>query len=203
MHRPPRLLAITGPACLAEDRFVPWLRDVAVAGVDAVQLRAKELADLDLYRLAVVARETLPAEVRLLVNGRADVALAAGADGVHLPGRGVPVELVRRLTDRHGGVLIGCSTHDLVEVAAAAAAGADYVVFGPVYGVPDKGAPVGVETLRRAADLGVPVLALGGVDGSRLAAVAAAGAVGAAGIRAFAEGSRAAGMVVAARRAWP
>lgn len=144
--------------------------------------------------------------MRLLVNGRADVALAAGADGVHLPSRGLPVALARKLAASHDRFLVGRSTHDPAEVAAAGAAGADYVVFGPVYGVPGKGEPAGLERLRRASAHGVPVLALGGIDPSRLAAVAEAGAVGAAGIRAFGDGDGdgegAAAMVDAARRIW-
>lgn len=152
-----------------------------------MQLREKDLDDRALLALAVAARAALPAPTRLLVNGRADVALAAGADGVHLPADGVPAAALR---DRLGGRLglVGVSTHRIEEVERARRDGADYVVFGPVWETPGKPAahaPAGVAALARAAALGIPVYALGGVTLVRLAAAAAAGAAGVAAIRLF------------------
>jgi thiamine-phosphate pyrophosphorylase len=183
------------PAAVLE----PWLLRLAAAGVDAVQLREKDLDDADLYALAHRARALLPPSIALLINGRPDVALAAAADGVHLPAAGLPAEAVRR---RWGGRLtIGVSTHAPEEVEAARRAGADYVVFGPVYPTPSKarcGPPAGLDGLRRAAAAGLPVLALGGVGADRLAELAAAGASGAAGIRCFLDGESVEAMVRAA-----
>jgi thiamine-phosphate pyrophosphorylase len=184
---PPRVLAISGALSgPADATFAAWLDLLAAAGVDAVQLRDRELDDDALYRLARRARERLPPSCRVLVNRRLDLALAAGADGVHLPAAGLPVAPLRR---RFGaGVLIGCSTHHPDEVAAARRGGADYAVFGPVYSTPGKaafGPPPGLAGLARATALGLPVLALGGVTAARLGALAAAGAAGVAGIRAF------------------
>jgi thiamine-phosphate pyrophosphorylase len=142
-------------------------------------------------------RRRLPPPARLLVNGRADLALAAGADGVHLPADGVPVAPLRRRFGR--ALLLGRSTHRLEEVAEAAQAGADYVVFGPVFPVPGKGEPAGLERLAAAAALGVPVLALGGIGLAELPRVAAAGAAGAAGIRLFADPGALPRVVAAAR----
>ncbi|MBV8203272.1 MAG: thiamine phosphate synthase [Acidobacteria bacterium] len=195
-HRPFRLLAISqldrpgagaaaGAAAGTSDAAA-WFAALAAAGVDAVQLREKRLDDLALYELARLARAALPPPALLLVNGRADVALAAGADGVHLPADGVPAGALRA---RFGGsLLIGVSTHRLEEVEQARRAGADYVLFGPVYPMPaasGHGPPVGLAALARAATLGIPVYALGGVTLERFAAVAAAGAAGVAGIRLF------------------
>ncbi|MCB1036375.1 MAG: thiamine phosphate synthase, partial [Acidobacteria bacterium] len=119
----PRLLAISDRRSLAGGDLPAWLRQVAQAGVDAVQLREKDLDDRALYELALEARRILPASMTLLVNGRLDVALAAGADGAHLPVNGPPVALLRR---RFGaGVLLGCSTHSLEEVLVSQAGGAD------------------------------------------------------------------------------
>jgi thiamine-phosphate pyrophosphorylase len=181
-----------------------WVRQLAAAGVDGLQLREKNLDDRDLYGLARLARTVFPPPARLLVNGRLDVALAAGADGVHLPADGVPVAALRR---RWGGrALLGVSTHRIEEVAAARAAGADYVAFGPVYPTPGKeryGPPPGLPGLARAAALGIPVYALGGVTLDRLGEVAAAGAAGAAGIRLFQEVSRLPELVEAAALAFP
>lgn len=176
------LLAISDRASLAV-AMPDWLRALGAAGVGAVQLREKDLEDRDLFALARLARAALPPATRLLVNGRLDVAIAAGADGVHLPGDGVPV---RPLRHRFGaGVLIGRSTHTLDEVRRARDDGADYVTFGPVYETPGKGAPVGVAELARAAAVGIPVYALGGITLEKLGELAGAGAAGIAAIRLF------------------
>ncbi|HXO19377.1 MAG TPA: thiamine phosphate synthase, partial [Thermoanaerobaculia bacterium] len=118
-----RLLAISDRTTLSEGAsgasgvsLDDWFRALAGAGVDALQLREKDLDDRDLYDLARRARALLPPPARLLVNGRLDVALAAGADGAHLPADGVPLGPLRR---RFGaGVLLGRSTHRPEEVAA-------------------------------------------------------------------------------------
>jgi len=197
---------VSDRASLAAD-LSEWVRQLAAAGVDGLQLREKDLDDRDLYGLARLARAAFPPPSRLLVNGRLDVALAAGADGAHLPADGVPVAALRRYGRRWGGrPLLGVSTHRLEEVAAARAAGADYVTFGPVYPTPGKeryGPPSGLPALARAATLGIPVYALGGVTLDRLGEVAAAGAAGAAGIRLFQEVSRLPELVDAAALAFP
>ena len=178
----PSLLAISDRASLAIP-LADWLRALGAAGIGAVQLREKDLDDRNLYDLARLARTLLPPPTRLLVNGRLDVALAAGADGVHLPANGVPVGALRA---RFGeGVLIGRSTHTVEEVERARDEGADYVTFGPVFATPGKGAPVGLEGLARAAAAGVPVFALGGVTLERFRDLAGAGAAGVAAIRLF------------------
>jgi thiamine-phosphate pyrophosphorylase len=177
-----RLMAISDRSSLPVP-FADWLRDLGQAGVGAVKIREKDLDDRSLFGLARLARADLPPTTRLLVNGRLDVALAAGADGVHLPADGVPAAALRA---RFGNdVLIGRSTHRVEEVERARDEGADYVTFGPVYETPGKGAPVGVAELARAAAAGLPVYALGGVTLERLGEVAAAGASGIAAIRMF------------------
>ena len=176
------LLAISDRASLAIP-MADWLRALGAAGIGGVQLREKDLDDRGLYDLARLARPVLPPPTRLLVNGRLDVALAAGADGVHLPADGVPVKALRARFGRE--VLIGRSTHTCEEVERARDEGADYVTFGPVFATPGKGPPVGLEALARAATAGVPVLALGGVTLERLEEVAKAGAAGVAAIRLF------------------
>jgi thiamine-phosphate pyrophosphorylase len=145
----------------------------------AVQLRAKRLDGAALYAAARALREVAPI---LLVNDRADVALAAGCDGVHLPARGLDVAAARGLVGATR--LVGVSTHSREEAIAAARAGADYVVFGPVWptgtrpGDAAKGAAVGVEALAEVvrACAPMPVFALGGVDAARAPAVLAVGA---------------------------
>lgn len=180
------LLAISDRASLDipfADAFTRWLARLAAAGVGAVQIREKDLDDRAIVELVRQARAVLPT---VLVNGRLDLALAAGADGAHLPADGVPVAALRR---RFGqGVLLGVSTHSVEEVERAFRDGADYVTFGPVWPTPSKeryGPPVGLGELARAARVGIPVYALGGVMLSRFGEAAAAGAAGVAGIRLF------------------
>lgn len=184
-----RLLAISAGRALAQEddpELDGWIERLAEAGVGAVQLREKHLDDRHLFEIASRVRDRLPPEVLLLINGRADIARAACADGVHLPAAGLPVAALRR---RFGPALvIGRSTHAPEEVVAARDEGADYVTFGPVFATPSKaayGPPPGIEGLREAARTGLPVVALGGIGLGQLAEVAAAGAAGAAGIRAF------------------
>jgi thiamine-phosphate pyrophosphorylase len=178
-----RLLAISDRRSLPDGDLAGWLALVADVWIDAVQIREKDLDDRSLWEISRSARALLPPATRLLVNGRADIALAAGADGVHLPSDGVPPAALRR---RFGpGLLLGVSTHRVEEVERARDAGADYATFGPVWETPGKGPPTGTGALARAAASGLPVYALGGVTIERFGEVAAAGAAGVAAIRLF------------------
>ncbi|MDF1553904.1 MAG: thiamine phosphate synthase [Deferrisomatales bacterium] len=167
--------------CGGWDPLLTALERALAGGADAVQLREKDLSAGELYPRARQVRElTRRFGARLLINDRADVALAVEADGVHLGGHSLPAAVVR---ERLGAeLLVGVSTHSVAEVATAAAGGADFVTFGPVYATPSKaayGLPLGVTTLGdacRAASL--PVYALGGVTPERRAEVLAAGAAG-------------------------
>ena len=199
-----RLLAISDRATLPGGDLAVWLGQVAEVGIDAVQIREKDLDDRSLYDLVRLARATLPPVTRLLVNGRIDVALAAGADGAHLPADGLPLAALRR---RFGpGVLLGRSTHRIEEVEQALKDGADYVTFGPVWATPGKerfGPPAGPQELARASAIGLPVYALGGVTLDRFGEVASAGAAGVAGIRLFQPPSDLREAIRAARRHFP
>jgi thiamine-phosphate pyrophosphorylase len=178
-----RLLAISDRRSLPDGDLAGWLTLVADVWIDAVQIRDKDLDDRSLWKISRSARALLPPATRLLVNGRADIALAAGADGVHLPSDGVPPAALRR---RFGpGLLLGVSTHRVEEIERARDAGADYATFGPVWETPGKGPPTGTGALARAAASGLPVYALGGVTIERFGEVAAAGAAGVAAIRLF------------------
>ncbi|TMF90112.1 MAG: thiamine phosphate synthase [Chloroflexi bacterium] len=132
-------------------------------------------------------RAVIPtAIVPVLLSSRADVALAVGAAGVHLPESDLPVADARRLLGRER--LIGRSVHSREAALAAAAEGADYLVFGPVFETPSHaGRPaVGLEALRDVCRaVSVPVLAIGGVDFDRAEECHRAGASGFAGISAF------------------
>lgn len=155
-------------------------------GAVAVQLREKDLPAAALLPLARRLRDiTARAGVRLFVNDRIDVALAAGADGVHLGHTSMTIADARAVAP---ALQLALSTHTLEQVAAAAAtAQVSFVVFGPVFDTPSKrayGPPVGLERLRDASAIGIPVVALGGVEAPSARPCLQAGASGIACIRA-------------------
>jgi thiamine-phosphate pyrophosphorylase len=157
------------------------VEECLAVGLRAVQLREKDLEARDLLALADTLRETTQRHgARLIVNDRADVALAAGADGVQRTHASLPVSALRGITP--GGFLVGASVHSEPEARDAVAHGADFVVFGPIYDTPSKrryGPPQGLtalETVARAVDR--PVLAVGGLTPERVTDVLAAGAAG-------------------------
>jgi thiamine-phosphate pyrophosphorylase len=170
-------------------RLLSLVRAAARARVSLVQLREKNLRPRLLYELAARSAEiTRGTSTRLLVNDRADIARAAGADGAHLSTRSLEATVVRRAFGPD--FLIGVSTHSLEEARAARDGGADFAVFGPVFDTPSKrayGPPLGLETLHEAARAlaPFPLLAIGGVTRGNAPGVIGAGARGVAAIRMF------------------
>jgi thiamine-phosphate pyrophosphorylase len=166
------------------------LAGVAASGLDpgdvAVQLRERDLDGRALAELARALRATTTtAGVRLFINDRIDVALAVGADGVHLGGMSLRPAEARAMAP---ALAIAVSTHGVAEVRAALddPARVAFAVFGPIRDTPSKrryGPPLGVGALTDAAGLGVPLLALGGVDATDVPELVAAGAYGLACIR--------------------
>jgi thiamine-phosphate pyrophosphorylase len=158
--------------------------DVAAAlagGVTCVQLRAKRLTDREATELARRLRELCRRSgAWFLVNDRLDIALAVGADGVHLGVDDLPVAEARRVAGPE--FVIGFSPESDQQTAEAAAAGADYLGVGPVYATGtklDAGAPIGLETLcQRVSIAGIPVVGIGGITPETAADVIAAGAAG-------------------------
>lgn len=158
------------------------LPDLAAAGVDGFQVRAKAVSDAELLCLTrLVVGAVRPHGAVVTVCDRIDVALAASADGVHVGADDLPVADVRRLADAVApGLLVGATCRDRSDVERAAAAGASYAGLGPVRastskaGLPD---PVGVEAVTEAADV-LPLVAIGGIDADTARRARAAGAHG-------------------------
>ena len=149
-------------------------------GVTLIQLREKHSSPREFYddaRAALItARES---NVRLVINDRADIALALKADGVHLGQSDLPAEAARRLLGERA--IIGISTHDLAQVKLAARMPVDYVAFGPIFATATKGNPdpvVGLNALREARAIlsSLPLIAIGGLTIHNAPAVFAAGA---------------------------
>jgi len=168
-----------------EPHLLSQIEQAAAAGVPLIQLREPDLDARSLTRLARAAMIVVRgSSTRLVINGRPDVALVAGTDGVHLPERGLPASAVRALLPQPA--IIGSSVHAPTRLDAAAL---DYAVFGTVYRTASKVAGhsvAGAEGLRRAVvDAAVPLLAIGGVTSDRFAEIAAAGAAGFAAIGLF------------------
>ena len=182
----------TTPSSEEFRRLLALVRAAVEARVTLVQLREKELTGRVLYELAAAAADLARGSATsVLVNDRADIARAAGCDGVHLTTTSLDAPAVRRAFGEE--FLIGVSAHTPDEAGAACAGGADFAVFGPVFDTPSKrayGPPVGLEALAEAArELSrFPLVALGGVGVDKVEDVLRAGAAGVAGIRLFADG---------------
>jgi thiamine-phosphate pyrophosphorylase len=153
------------------------------AGIDYVQIREKDLSARDLLALTRSAvRTAAGSATRILVNERTDIALAAGAHGVHLRSNAINPTVLRRIVPID--FLIGVSCHSVEDIEAAVAA--DFVVFGPVFETPGKGPTVGLSALKAAAHVArQPVFALGGVNQQNAVTCVEAGAAGIAAIRMF------------------
>jgi thiamine-phosphate pyrophosphorylase len=152
--------------------------------IPLVQIREKNISARQLYELTCSAlRVSRSSNTKILVNDRLDVALAANANGVHLTSHSVTTNIVRKFAPSE--FLIGVSTHCLDEIDLAAEHGADFVVFGPVFDSPGKGRAVGIEKFSEAvkAKPALPILGLGGIDGTKYVDVLAAGGAGFAAIR--------------------
>ncbi|MFP6598881.1 MAG: thiamine phosphate synthase [Deltaproteobacteria bacterium] len=166
-------------------------------GAGLIQLRANAFASGALVELVTAVLKTAAGRTRVIVNDRPDVALAAGADGVHLGHEDLPVEAARRLLGP--GATIGLSTHSLEEVEAAQDLPVDYLGFGPVFESPTKpGArtPRGIDALAQACSTSrLPVVAIGGMNLDRAPTALAAGAASVAVISEFATAADPAALV--------
>ena len=181
MGRIPRLVLVTDRTAAGGRDPVAVVEAALDAGLPAVQLREKDLAGRALFLLAERLRAATGRTGALLfINERVDVALAVGADGVHLGGGAMPAAAARRLVGR--SALIGVSTH----APGEAVADADLAFFGPVWETPSKTGAQGTARLAEASrTAGIPLLAIGGVTAARVPEARAAGASGVAVIRAI------------------
>ncbi|OGL06034.1 MAG: thiamine-phosphate diphosphorylase [Candidatus Rokubacteria bacterium RIFCSPLOWO2_02_FULL_68_19] len=183
----PRLYLVTDRRQTGGRPLAEVVEECLAAGLRAVQLREKDLPGAEFLALAHSLREvTRRVGARLFINGRLDVALAVGADGLQRGHDAPPLPVLR---SRAPDLPIGASVHGVDEAGAAERDGADFIVFGPVYDTPSKrayGPPQGVDALANVVKaVSVRVFAIGGITADRVAAVRAAGAHGVAVISAI------------------
>lgn len=206
-----------GDESVRHTHLLAKITEAAEAGIDYIQLREKDLSARELENLSREAlsilreaqtrkenhqRKTENREPRtenqvlrttLLINSRTDVALAVDADGIHLPAGDISPAEVRRIckysADAPARLTISVSCHDPEEVHRAQEAGADLVLFAPVFEKKESpnAKPAGLTVLRQACQNKIPVLALGGISLNNAAACLEAGAAGIAAIRLFQE----------------
>lgn len=175
-------LITDGRAVGGDDRgLLGGIEEALEGGARAVQLREKELNCNDCFKLAKSMRAlTSSYGAMLFINDRVDVAMAVGANGVHLGQGSIKPEEARELIGEEK--LIGVSTHSLAEAKAAASGGADFITMGPVFTTPSKlkyGEPIGSRPLKEAAgEIKIPVYAIGGIKKVHIEEVMGAGAAG-------------------------
>jgi thiamine-phosphate pyrophosphorylase len=206
------------PQEVLTDLLLDKVELLSAAGVDWIQLREKDLSGKQsaslareaLQRVSKQAGQTEPA-TRIIVNDRLDVALAEQAGGVHLGENSLPVEEAKRLllsspasqTIAHE-FLIGVSCHSLEAAKSAAASGADYLFFGPIFATPSKAAYGSPQGLNRLAEVcrsvSTPVLAIGGITLENISSCLSAGASGIAAIRLFQDSTDPTSLVRALRQ---
>jgi len=176
-------------------RLLERISQAARAGIDYVQLREKDLPARELELLAKAAAHVLHesrTSTRLLINSRTDVTLTVGADGVHLTSSDISPVDVRKIWKLSGATrqpIVAVSCHSESEVVVAQNAGADFVVFGPVFEKSGSDEPSrGIAQLRAVCQHRIPVFALGGINLANARSCVEAGAKGIAGIRLFQAG---------------
>jgi len=161
--------------------LVDVVEQALIGGVQAVQLREKDLGGAELFHLAQALKDVCARRrARLFINDRIDIALAVDADGVQLAGASMPIGAARELLGENK--LIGASIHSLHEAQQAVRDGADFVLFGPVYFTPSKaayGAPQGIDRLKEVVEkISIPVYAIGGITAENVEEIKKIGARG-------------------------
>ena len=188
--RKPLIYLITDGTTTAENysenrlKILKLIKVAVETNVSLIQIREKQLPARLLFELASdAAKLTKNSMTKLLINDRADVALAANADGVHLTSKSLSAETIKRLFPKN--FIVGVSTHTLEKAVIARKQAADFITFSPINHSPHKGDPQGIERLKEVCDElhPFPVIALGGIDETNFADALKAGASGFAAIR--------------------
>jgi thiamine-phosphate pyrophosphorylase len=158
--------------------IVEFAQEIIAGGAALIQLREKHASAREVLRIARELRRVLPENIRLIVNDRADLCVASGADGVHVGQDDLPPEAARQIIGSQR--IVGVSTHNPEQVKAGDESSADYVAIGPVFSTISKGNPdpvIGLEGVKRARALTQkPLVAIGGITIENCRSVIEAGA---------------------------
>ena len=176
-----RLYTITNRRICAPTPLLDVVSELLDVGVNAIQLREKDLGDIELIQIAQpIAELCRNYKAKLFINTNTHIALEIGAAGVHLPANAESVKTVKAQTDEN--LYVGCSVHSFDAAHKREAEGADFVTYSPIYPTASKpgyGPAVGVERLAAVAEsINLPVFALGGITPARVTECLAAGAFG-------------------------
>ena len=171
---------ITDLKRIGKDRFLSAVEEALQGGVRALQIREKDLNPNDLLALALEVKPLVQRyHAKLFINDRADIAVMAGADGVHLTETSIQA---REVKNSFPDLIVGVSTHSIEGARRAETQGADFITFSPIYETPSKanyGPPQGLDLLRQATQaVRLPVLALGGITLHRVPECLEQGAFG-------------------------
>ncbi len=155
------------PENFAEKSFqtLELVKKAVESEISLVQIREKQISAKLLFELSSKAAQiTENSKTKLLINDRADIAFVAKADGVHLTAKSLSAEIIR--TNFPRDFIIGVSTHSTEKAVEAKNQGANFVTFSPIFHSPNKGKPVGLESLREVCETlkDFPIIALGGID---------------------------------------
>ena len=181
-----QLYVILDRKCQRGRSFLETARSAIRGGADVIQLRDKELSTKELIRQGMPIRElTRQTETLFIVNDRVDVAVALRADGVHLGQNDLPIETAKKIAGPQ--ILVGKSTHSLEQALQAEREGADYIAVGPVFATPTKpdSIPVGIKMIEEVRQkVGIPFVAIGGIDAENIQQILDEGATHIAVVRA-------------------
>ncbi len=175
-----RVYLITDLKRIGKNRFLSAVEEALQGGVRALQIREKDLNPNDLLALALEVKPLVQRyHAKLFINDRADIAVMAGADGVHLTETSIQA---REVKNSFPDLIVGVSTHSIEGARRAETQGADFITFSPIYETPSKanyGPPQGLDLLRQATQaVRLPVLALGGITLHRVPECLEQGAFG-------------------------
>ena len=176
-----KFYVITDRELCAPRTLYDTIHDLLDAGVSAIQLREKDLSDIEYIKLAEPLRTLCHTySAQLFINSRIAIAMEVSADGLHLPGDSASVKKVIEETNRR--FIIGCSVHALTEATQREMEGADFITYSPIYPTlskPGYGPAVGLQGLRQVTEgINIPVFALGGITPKRVSECLDAGAYG-------------------------
>lgn len=171
--------------CLVTDRksvnngLLEIISEAVEGGVDAVQIRENDLSAKEIYEMVLQVREVVKDRAKIIVNDRIDAAVSAGADGVHLGWKSIPLDKAVEIAKRFS-LFVGISCHSIGEVIEAKQKDADYVSLGPIYETPSKKGillPLGLEEIKKVKDrVNIHLTAIGGIEESNCDKVIKAGA---------------------------